>query len=88
MLEQTIVVTVLVIGCSAYAVWTLMPTSARRIVARALLKLPLPRHTAAALQKHLVAVGGCGGCGGCGQKPKKHSAPAVQSVRLHPRRKS
>ena len=70
MLGQTAIVAMLVIGCTAYAAWALMPAAARRAIAEMLLKLPLPQHTATALQKHLAPAGGCGGCGGCGSATK------------------
>ena len=85
MFEQTVIVAVIVIGCSAYSAWTLMPTAARRAVARALLKLPLPQRLAGALQKHLAPASGCG-CDGCDQgtklSPKSNGA---QAIRFHPR---
>mgnify|MGYP001597844240 CR=1 FL=1 len=70
MFEQTAIVALLVLGCTAYAAWALMPATARRTIAQVLLKLPLPQHTATALQKHLAPAGGCGGCGGCGSATK------------------
>jgi hypothetical protein len=78
MLGQTAIVALLVIGCTAYSAWALMPAAARRAIAEMLLKLPLPQNTATALQKHLAPVGGCGGCGGCGSATKRPSRRALR----------
>ena len=84
MIEQTAIVVLLVIGCTAYAAWTLMPASARRVVAQALLKWPLPQRATALLQKHLVADSGCS-CDGCDQGTKKREPAGTQQIRFHPR---
>lgn len=48
---QQLVVALIVLACSGYAAWTLMPASLRqRLAARLGLK---------------AAAGGCGGCSGC-----------------------
>jgi hypothetical protein len=84
-LGQITIVALLVTGCTAYAAWTLMPAGARRIVAGALLKLPLPEQVARVLQRHLTAASGCG-CDGCDQGSKKTRQPAtVQPISFHPR---
>lgn len=49
---ETVLVMAIVAGCTAYAVWTLMPSSLRRALA-ARFGRPLPQ------------TGGCGGCDGC-----------------------
>ena len=85
MIEQVAIVAIVVTGCTAYAAWTLMPASARRVVAQALLRLPLPQRQAARLRKHLVAASGCG-CDGCDHATKKKPAPAAaQPIRFRPR---
>ena len=84
MLEQTIIVALLVIGCAAYAAWTLMPSAARRVVAQALLKWPLPQSAAAMLQKQLAPQSGCA-CDGCDQGTRKREPSKEQQVRFHPR---
>ncbi len=68
MVLQELVVAVLVVACSAYATWTLMPAAARRGIAVALLKLPLHDVVAQRLRKHAVATSGCG-CDGCDRSP-------------------
>jgi len=71
---QSIVVALLVIGCGAYAAWSLMPAAARRALAGALANVtarwPLPagvtnRINAAANR----TAGGCGGCDSCAPSP-------------------
>jgi hypothetical protein len=56
---ETVLVMLIVAGCTGYAVWTLLPSS-------------LKRAWAARLGRPLRPSGGCGGCGGCaddGAKP-------------------
>ncbi len=84
MFLQTTIVTLIVITCTAYAAWTLMPSAARRGIARVLLKWPLPHKTIEKLQKHLVANDGCG-CDGCDHGAKKREPSRVQPIRFHPR---
>jgi len=81
---QSVIVAVLVLGCAIYATWTLLPASARRSVALALLKQRLPGPVAILLRKHAQASTGCGGCDGCDHSSKKKVA-SVQSVNFHPR---
>ncbi len=77
---QALIVALLVIGCSAYAAWTLMPAAARRTLATALLKLPLPAFFAARMRRAAAATSGCG-CDGCDHAPAK-AKPQV--VTFHP----
>lgn len=83
---QTLIVALLVVGCSAYAAWTLMPAVARRTVASSLLRLPLPDAIAAKLRRAATAVSGCG-CDGCDRAPSKSAPEAQQVVTFHPRPK-
>ena len=84
MIVQGFVVAVLVVACASYAAWTLMPAAARRAIAIALLKLPLPAALARRLSKHAVEASGCG-CDGCDRstlaKPKE--AGAAQPITFH-----
>ena len=89
---QTVVVTLLVAGCAVYAAWALLPAAARRGIALALLKRPLPNVAARFLRRHAEAASGCG-CDGCdrnvdaapspSERPPAEGAPLV----FHPRRK-
>ena len=84
---QLLIVVLLVTACSAYALWTLMPSAARRSLAITLLRLPhLPRRIEARLQKAVQAASGCG-CDGCDRSEKKPaaSAPAQHKITFHPR---
>ena len=90
---QTLIVAVLVSGCTAYAAWTLMPAAARRAIALRLLVLPLPGAFAARLRRAATVASGCG-CDGCDHAPAKAAktvgraaAEAPQVVTFHPRPK-
>jgi ferrous iron transport protein B len=90
MIFQSLIVVVLVVACSVYATWTLMPASARRGLALSLLKLPLHALLARRLRKHAVASSGCG-CDGCDRSTAaRPTAGAVQPLtfrRPAPRRR-
>lgn len=82
MSAQMLVVLVVVAGCAVYAGWSLAPAVARRAVAKAALRLPLPGFMARYFgQVALRARAGCG-CDGC-------DAPAPvareQPIRIHRR---
>jgi hypothetical protein len=82
---QILIVALLVVGSALFAAWTLMPAAARRALAIALLKLPLPAFATARLRRAATLSSGCG-CDGCDHAPAKaaaHDAPQV--VRFHPR---
>ena len=84
---QLLIVVLLVTACSAYALWTLMPSGARRSLALTLLRLPhLPRRIEARLQKAAQAASGCG-CDGCDRSENKPTvnAPAQHTIKFHPR---
>jgi hypothetical protein len=81
---QTLIVALLVIGCSAYAAWTLMPAAARRAIASSLLKLPLPDAFAAKMRKAATLSSGCG-CDGCDNAPAKSTPKAQHVVTFHRR---
>ncbi len=86
---QSLLVYSLVAGCFVYAAWTLMPQVARRSLANALLRLPLPDVWRAALQKSLSTSGGCH-CSGCDQAQPKAGGmktPAPQVLVFHPRKR-
>ncbi len=83
---QHLVVALLLIGCTAYAGWALMPAAARRALATALLKLPLlPSALTARLRKAATASSGCG-CDGCDNAPNTPAAKAPQVVTFHRKR--
>jgi len=78
---QTVVVALIVLACSVYAVWSLLPAAARRGIARNALKLPLPARAASFMQRHASAASGCG-CDGCDHAP---SAGAKRAAAAGPR---
>lgn len=82
---QTLIVALLVLGCSVYAVWTLMPSVARRALASSMLKLPLPQGLAMRLRQASKASSGCG-CDGCDRSESqvKTVIKAEQIVTFHP----
>ena len=81
---QAWIVTLLVIGCTAYAAWALMPAAARRALASSLLELKLPAAVSAKLRKAATVTSGCG-CEGCDNAPAKSAPKAPQVVKFHPR---
>ena len=83
-LLQTTTVTLLVLGCSVYAAWTLMPSAARRALATALLRWPLPEGLVLSLRKSAKASSGCG-CDGCDRAAPKPPATSVHKITFHPR---
>ena len=88
---QTVVAFCLVVACAGYAAWTLLPAAARRGIAGALLKRPLPGLAARFLQRHAQAASGCG-CDGCDRNvatpaaTERHPGQGAPLV-FHPRRK-
>ena len=52
---QSAIVAVVVVASAVYALWTLMPSSLRRVLATALLRLPLPHAIAARLRAHAAS---------------------------------
>ena len=90
MLVQSIIVTLLVLGCSFRAAWTLMPAAARRALATAMLRWPLPEPLAARLRSSAKAESGCAsGCASCDHAEAKSksgsSLAAPQKITFHPR---
>jgi hypothetical protein len=83
---QALVVAVLVAGCLFYAVWTLMPASARRRIATILLARPLPGFVADALRPYTSSASGCG-CDGCNRSSRPGAAPSgATPITFHRRR--
>ena len=82
MFTQDLVVALIVVACSAYAAWTLMPAAARRAVASRVLKWSLPAALQGPFQKAMKPAGTCGGCDSCGDdKPSAKSA--AQPIKFH-----
>jgi hypothetical protein len=82
MAAQSIVVALIVVACTAYAAWTLMPAVARRALATRVLKLSLPERLARPFRRALGPSSACGGCDSCGDTAE---APKVKPVIFHRR---
>ncbi|HKX41064.1 MAG TPA: hypothetical protein VJO99_07900 [Burkholderiaceae bacterium] len=86
---QSLIVALLVIGCSAYAAWALMPAVARRGLAKQLLRLRWPAPVATRLQRAASVSSGCG-CDGCdaAAAPRANSnGGSVQKIVMFQRRR-
>lgn len=86
MSAQLLVVMLLVLCCSLYAAWVLMPSVARRIVAQGLLHLPLGRRLKSPLLRAASASSGCD-CSGCDKVVDVKRKADAQPIRFHPRPK-
>lgn len=79
-LFQTIVVLILVVGCTLYCLLTLAPNGLKRRLKDVLLRCPLPSFVSSWLSKTPKS-GACGSsCGGCAAGSAK-----TQPVKWHPR---
>ena len=88
---QTVLAVVIVVGCTVYATWSLLPAGGRRGIAKALLKRPLPGPAARFFRRHATAAAGSG-CGSCDRNPEampEAGRPPAQGAPLvfHRRRK-
>jgi hypothetical protein len=82
---QGLIVALVVAGCCIYAAWTLMPSAARRVLATALLKFPLPSPLARRMNRAAKVSSGCG-CDGCDRSELKAKAPKEpQAITFHRR---
>ena len=83
---QNTVAVLLVVACSAYAVWSLMPSALRRGLAGTLLRWSWPSGVTARLRRAAAQSSGCGsGCKGCGGDAAPQAKGTAQVVRFHPR---
>ena len=82
MLAQSLVVALIVLACTVYAAWTLMPAATRRAMSTAMLKLSLPDVLARPFRQATQSGSGCGGCDHCGDA---NAPKAVQTVTVHRR---
>jgi ferrous iron transport protein B len=85
-LAQGLVVAVIVGVCALYAVWTLLPPAARRSLATAALRFPLPAVCVAPLNRAAQASKGCA-CDGCDHASPGASTGMTHPVVFHPRRR-
>ena len=85
MAAETALVALIVGASLVYAVWALMPSAARRSLARALVGLPLPAVLARRFTQIARAASGCS-CDGCDRAPATAAMPrrGEQTIRFHP----
>jgi ferrous iron transport protein B len=81
---QTLIVALIVLACSAYVLWTLMPSALRRSLAIKLLNFAWPASLERAFRKAAQAQGACGGCDSCGDSTAKLAA-GTHKITLHRR---
>ncbi len=84
MTAQAFIVALIVLACSAYVAWTLMPAAARRAIAKRVLRLSLPTWLATPFRKATLPASACGGCDNCGDSAEAPPT-SVQTVKFHPR---
>jgi hypothetical protein len=82
MTTQHLVVFALVAGCSIYALWVLMPTVARRFIAKQLLQLPFGSTWKTRFKKAASASSGCD-CSGCDSMVDQTQKAKPQIIRFH-----
>jgi len=82
---QGVIVGLIVIACSAYALWTLMPAAVRRGLSTRLLKLPLPDAIARPFRQAVQPTSGCGGCDNCGDTTPATPKSSIKPLVFHRR---
>ncbi len=84
---QNLLVALIVLACTVYAVWALLPAGWRRSLAARLAAAPWPAPIQRRLQQAAQRGNACG-CNGCdrGAPSAKPPAPDAQPIRFHPRR--
>jgi hypothetical protein len=85
-MTQSLIVALLVVSCSVYAAWTLMPAGLRRAIAQRLLNWSLPALLARPLRRAMKPASACGGCDSCaGDAADKPAATASKPITIHRR---
>ncbi|HEY0821042.1 MAG TPA: DUF6587 family protein [Rhizobacter sp.] len=82
---QGLLVALIVIACTVYAAWTLMPSAWRRGVAQRLQHIHWPGPVARYLKRTASAPAGCGCDAGC---DAARPPAAAQPIRIHRRPKA
>lgn len=83
---QELMVALIVVGCTGYAVWALMPSVLRRALAQRLKHGRWPAPIARGLRRAALAPTGCGCDAGCAVK--KPATPPAQPIHFHRRPKA
>ena len=82
MSAQHLVVSAVVLACSLYALWVLMPSAARRFLATRLARLPLGAALQATFQRAAAPSSGCD-CSGCDKVVDGRSKIPPKVIRIH-----
>lgn len=82
MTAQHLIVFCVVLACSVYALWVLMPSAARRFLAARLVRLPLGASLKARFQKTAARSGGCD-CSGCDKVVDLQRKAQPKVIRIH-----
>ena len=85
-IAQNLIAALIVGACAVYALWKLMPSAARRGLATAALRLPVPAWLAAPLHRATQASAGCA-CDGCDRALPKRAPDSAHPVVFHPRQR-
>ena len=86
MTAQHYIVFALVVGCSIYALWALMPAVARRFIAKRLAQWPLGAAWKARFQQAASGAAHCD-CGGCDKVADRGLPAKSKVVQFHVRPK-
>ncbi len=89
MTAQHLIVFSVVLACSVYALWVLMPSALRRWLAARLVRLPLGSALKAVFQRATKPSAGCE-CSGCDTVVAKRSIPikVIQWTKLERKEKN
>jgi hypothetical protein len=83
MSAQHLIVFSVVLACSLYALWVLMPTALRRVLAARMVRLPLGSSLRVVFQRAAAPSSGCD-CNGCDTVVDRRSKTTPRRViRLH-----
>jgi len=82
MSTQNLIVYSVVLACSVYALWTLMPSAWRRFLAARLVRLPLGSALRVTFQRAATPASGCD-CSGCDKVVDLRRTPQSQVITLH-----
>jgi ferrous iron transport protein B len=82
MTAQQLTVFSVVLACSLYALWVLMPSAARRFLAGRLARLPLGTAWKTFFQQAASRSSGCD-CSGCDKVVDKQTRTRSKVIRIH-----
>jgi len=82
MTAQHLIVFSVVVLCSVYALWVLMPAAARRFLAVRLVRLPLGASLKTFFQQAASRSSGCD-CSGCDKVVDLQSKAQTKVIRIH-----